>query len=419
MKTRMKIFAVLIILFMSTSLTSQKASAQPMVSFQLFYDQLSPYGSWVNYPSYGYAWIPSAGAGFTPYGTAGHWVFSTYGWTWVSDYPWGWAPFHYGRWYFDPMYGWIWIPDTEWGPAWVVWRSNPGYYGWAPLRPGVSINISFGPSYNVPNDWWVFVPNKYIASPNVYNYYAPRGNNVTIINNTTVINKTYSDNSRHATYVYGPDREDVQKVTGTTIKPVAIRETDKPGQSLSNGELKIYRPQVQKTTPSGQKPAPRNVVNLKDVKQVNPKNANNADRVAPNQKGKQQPAQQRTAPSNTKKEQPAPTRTVNPSEKKQSQEPPRTISPSKNEQPEPRKVNPEDGRDQPNNATPPVERQEQPQAQPRNVTPQNDNREPPQQIQNEKREDAPAPQRVAPADHTKQVPEKAPAKEKKKRDRPK
>jgi hypothetical protein len=82
-----------VLLNLSTMVVPQKASAQVSVSFQMSYDQLSPYGSWVDYPSYGYVWIPSAGPGFSPYGTGGHWVFTTYGWTWVSDYAWGMGAF--------------------------------------------------------------------------------------------------------------------------------------------------------------------------------------------------------------------------------------------------------------------------------------------------------------------------------------
>ena len=122
-----------------------RASAQqPDVSFQVFYDQLSPYGQWIDYPNYGYVWIPDAGSDFAPYSTRGHWIITDYGFTWVSDYDWGWAPFHYGRWDYDNYYGWFWIPDNEWGPAWVSWRRADGYYGWEPMGPGISINISFG-----------------------------------------------------------------------------------------------------------------------------------------------------------------------------------------------------------------------------------------------------------------------------------
>ncbi|MGC3947112.1 MAG: hypothetical protein QM762_21770 [Chryseolinea sp.] len=97
------------------------------------YDELQPYGTWIDHGRYGYVWMPNAASYFVPYGTNGYWVQTSYGNTWVSNYNWGWAPFHYGRWFYDDFYGWSRVPDTTWGPAWVTWRSGGGYYGWAPL----------------------------------------------------------------------------------------------------------------------------------------------------------------------------------------------------------------------------------------------------------------------------------------------
>jgi hypothetical protein len=98
------------------------------VSYQTFYDNLSPYGQWIDYPNYGYVWSPSVGADFKPYATNGHWVYTDMGWTWASDYNWGWATFHYGRWFYDNSYGWLWVPGYDWAPAWVSWRSSNDYY---------------------------------------------------------------------------------------------------------------------------------------------------------------------------------------------------------------------------------------------------------------------------------------------------
>src|SRR5665647_2087301 len=116
MKSKIKILAILLGLIISSVIFSKQASAQQgNVSFQVFYDELSPYGQWVDDPNYGYIWIPDAGQDFVPYSSNGYWVLSDYGWTWVSDYNWGWAPFHYGRWDFNNYYGWFWIPDNVWG----------------------------------------------------------------------------------------------------------------------------------------------------------------------------------------------------------------------------------------------------------------------------------------------------------------
>ncbi|HTK83146.1 MAG TPA: DUF6600 domain-containing protein [Bacteroidota bacterium] len=253
-------------------------TAQGSVSFQLFYDELNPYGNWVEYKNYGYAWIPNVEPEFSPYTTDGHWVYTDDGWTWVSDYSWGWAPFHYGRWDYDNYYGWLWVPGNEWGPAWVTWRRSEGYYGWAPMGPGISIDVSFGSGYRVPDERWTFVSDTYLGRPDIDRHYVDRSTNVTIVNNSTVINNTYIDNSRHITYVAGPGREDVQKVTGAAIRPVAIRENDRPGQALSNDQLRIYRPQVQTGSTNDRKPVPEKLVNLREVKPVSERRQGNQRR---------------------------------------------------------------------------------------------------------------------------------------------
>src|SRR5258708_12703409 len=71
------------------------AQAQTSISFQVFYDQLSPYGTWVDYPDYGYVWVPAGGSYFRPYGTRGHWVYTYKAWTAVSVSSCAWPPFHY------------------------------------------------------------------------------------------------------------------------------------------------------------------------------------------------------------------------------------------------------------------------------------------------------------------------------------
>lgn len=106
----------------------------------VFRDKLSPYGSWVDHPSYGTVWVPSSavvGSDFAPYVSSGHWELTEDGdWLWVSDYDWGYIPFHYGRWVWVSDVGWAWIPGRVYAPAWVVWRTGTyGYLGWAPMPP--------------------------------------------------------------------------------------------------------------------------------------------------------------------------------------------------------------------------------------------------------------------------------------------
>ena len=215
------------------------------VTYQNFYDQLSPYGQWIEDPNYGYVWLPDAGPDFKPYATNGHWVYTDEGWTWDSGYPWGWAAFHYGRWFFQDGYGWMWIPGTEWAPAWVSWRNSDEYYGWAPMQPNVGFDAAYGGGYAPPTYYWNFVPHRYIASPQVNNYYVRETNNVTIINQTTVIrNTTVMNRPRNSRYGGGPDAGEVGRYSGGAVRPLAIRESRTPGERADNGNLTIYRPRV-------------------------------------------------------------------------------------------------------------------------------------------------------------------------------
>lgn len=356
----LKFVALFVALNTGAWIIPQEAPAQQgSVSFQLFYDELSPYGMWVDYPNYGYVWIPNGDPGFSPYATSGHWIFTDDGWTWISDYPWGWAPFHYGRWDYDNTYGWFWVPDNEWGPAWVSWRRSPGYYGWAPLRPGISISIAFGSDYRERNERWTFVRERDITRPDVSRRYVNRTNNVTIINSSTVIVNTRKDNKRNATYIAGPDRNDVQKVTRTVVPSVAIRENAKPGYRLSNGELKIYRPQVQRGNTNGQKPVPSKVVKLNDVKPASERNAGNRPpdvRPAKNDRTDQPPKSQNVQPSKANKVISAPDRNtgnrqpvVNPMKNVHTDQPPksRNVQPSNNsgKEKQPPIVNPNNKRE--------------------------------------------------------------------------
>jgi hypothetical protein len=268
MKSNIKTFVIILALIITSVVFSGKTSAQqPYVSIQVFYDQLSPYGEWVDYPNYGYVWIPDAGPDFVPYSTQGHWILTDYGWTWLSNYPWGWAPFHYGRWDYDQYYGWFWIPDTQWGPAWVSWRRAEGYYGWEPLGPGISLSVSFGRGYDSRNDHWIFVRDRDFDRSDINLYYVNRTDHDMIIRQSTVISNTYVDQRRNTTYVTGPARADIQKVTGRRVDPVVIQENSKPGQDLNNGRLTIYRPQVTKNNERGHSAAPSRITNLKDVRQ--------------------------------------------------------------------------------------------------------------------------------------------------------
>ncbi|WP_029287109.1 DUF6600 domain-containing protein [Pedobacter sp. R20-19] len=225
------------------------------VSLQTFYDELTPYGTWIQDPQYGYVWRPDVDQNeFRPYYTNGRWAMTEYGNTWVSNYDWGWAPFHYGRWVINSYRQWIWLPDTNWGPAWVDWRSGDGYYGWAPMAPSININLSFGRRYSVPEFCWNFIPqrNIYINTFPRYDY----GRNNVYIRNTTIINNTYVYNRR--SYYGGPRVEDIRRATNRDVTVYRFDQSSRPGASRIGGrEVSIYRPRPERNAVDNRNAAPR------------------------------------------------------------------------------------------------------------------------------------------------------------------
>jgi hypothetical protein len=269
MKNKIKFPAIVLGLLLLFTGINQKVFAQDEdVSLQTFYDELSPYGTWIQDEQYGYVWRPDVDQSeFRPYYTNGHWVMTEYGNTWVSDYDWGWAPFHYGRWVTDRYNQWLWIPDTTWGPAWVNWRTGGGYYGWAPLGP--SLNISVG--FNIPSFWWVFIPQN-----NIYYDRYPRYNwnrNSRYLRRTTVINNVYVYN--RSRYYTGPSRDDIRRVTHRDVRVYNINRTDRPGRSrISNNTVHIYNPRPNRGL-DNRNAAPRNSSDRGNFAGNNPGNRGN------------------------------------------------------------------------------------------------------------------------------------------------
>ena len=297
----------------------QQAPQQPVYADQpqtdqVFYDALSPYGNWIDYPDYGYVWQPNVGEDFRPYSSNGNWVYADEGWTWVSNYSWGWAPFHYGRWFYDGGYGWLWMPGQQWAPAWVTWGQSDSYYGWAPVPPRVEV----GTSYRPRTEDWNFVPATNITNVNV-NRYVVR-NNITVINKTVIINNVtnnYITNNYNSgnganggrgsngNYNRGPRVNDVESITNTRIQPVKINGSAKPGQSLNNNQLNVYRPVIKQAPAQGDnKPAPTKVVTYNPGGRQNGKSATGPGMVRnPNQQGAANGNGQGTDPNNNQQTQ--------------------------------------------------------------------------------------------------------------------
>ena len=268
MNTLIKSFLLLIAINLLLVIKPEKAHAQDAnVSFQVFYDNLSPYGHWVQHPRFGYIWTPNVDGDFVPYSTAGHWVWTDdYGWTWASDYDWGWAPFHYGRWGRDDDYGWFWIPDEVWGPAWVCWRHAPGYYGWAPLGPGITIDMAEGGRWHPRDDRWVFMKEGYMGEANIHDYYAPRGEISRYVRSSSFVNNAHRDDEHGRTYVMGPRREEVEKIKGRPLNRVEFHESDKPEHSVKENRLNTYRPAIQHGSSNmGPHPAPAKIEKIETV----------------------------------------------------------------------------------------------------------------------------------------------------------
>ena len=264
MKHLFKLPAIVLGLMLLLTGTPQRLMAQDEdISLQTFYDELSPYGEWIEDSNYGYVWRPDVDQNdFRPYYTNGRWAMTEYGNTWVSNYDWGWAPFHYGRWVTDRYNEWVWIPDTTWGPAWVNWRSGGGYYGWAPLGPSMNVNINIGGGggFSIPDFWWSFIPQQNIYYDNFPRYYSNR--NYGIIHNTTIINNVYVNN-RHSYYA-GPRREDIRRATRQDVRVYNINRSTRPGRSgFSNNNVNFYRPtggRGSSNNNNGGKPVPRRVI---------------------------------------------------------------------------------------------------------------------------------------------------------------
>jgi hypothetical protein len=211
------------------------------------YNYLAGYGSWSSMETYGYVWRPRhIGYGWRPY-SEGHWVWTDYGWTWISDEEWGWIPFHYGRWGWDDDAGWFWVPGTTWGPAWVSWRYNDQYCGWAPLPPGVGFQVGIGIRslpVDIPGRYWVFVQSSHFLDHDVRSRMLPYERNITIINSTTVHNNIFVRDDRIVNEGIGLD--DVRRLTRSGVPRYSLRDVGQPGRARVSGhEVQIYRPVFQ------------------------------------------------------------------------------------------------------------------------------------------------------------------------------
>ena len=226
----MKRFAVLA-LFAAAALVGCVA-AGPQVGVNVtiggFYDELAPYGRWVDC-NYGQCWVPGQVASdWQPYSN-GQWIYTEYGWTWVSRDPWGGSPYHYGTWASIPGYGWSWVPGTVWAPAWVTWSYSNSYVGWAPLPPTMAFGASgyAGSPVVVSQTQYVFVPTNRFVGGNVASVRIP---------------------AQQSAQVFGQTRP----VTGFSVSDGIVRNTALPMATIeraSGGKIETRSIQAAGTAP--------------------------------------------------------------------------------------------------------------------------------------------------------------------------
>lgn len=236
------------------------------VSYNYFYDSLSPYGSWTYVTDYGWCWQPTAAVGrssWQPYCDNGRWLYTDNGWYWHSYYSWGWAPFHYGRWHRAHL-GWVWVPDTNWGPAWVTWRQSRDYCGWAPLPPGCTFDVGIGLRYRgvrvgvnfdfgLGHDHYTFVGRDRFYDRSPWHHALPRSQVGSVIRGST-INNTYIIGNNNTVINNGVSVDQVRASTRNEVRKVNLRDINprdtasvKPDQLERNGtSLAVYRPQLPK-----------------------------------------------------------------------------------------------------------------------------------------------------------------------------
>src|SRR5205085_1063852 len=97
-------------------------------------------------------------------------------------------------------YHWVWTPDATWGPAWVDWRYNDNYYGWAPLPPGARFTAGVGFNFNGGNvgvgfglreDYYAFVPSRSFLSVNIGTVIEPRHRSAEYYRSTREVKNSY------------------------------------------------------------------------------------------------------------------------------------------------------------------------------------------------------------------------------------
>ena len=203
--------------------TPPRASAQVEVSFDYFYDALSPYGTWVEVEGYGPCWSPgNVDPDWAPY-TEGGWVYTDAGWAWQGDDVFSAITDHYGRWIMAGSQGWCWVPGYDWAPAWVSWRDGDDYVGWAPLPPevvwdpGVGIGPWVDEVYGIGPSFYVFCRHRDFGERHLRTVLMARSWNTTILVLTRNITHHAFNPNRRLIVVGGLDYDRAKRFASGSI----------------------------------------------------------------------------------------------------------------------------------------------------------------------------------------------------------
>ncbi|HEY3251646.1 MAG TPA: DUF6600 domain-containing protein, partial [Ignavibacteria bacterium] len=212
------------------------------VSFQSFYDVLSPMGEWIQVSKEDidedinegegqafssltddeptlFIWKPSVNSDWKPY-MNGRWIYTNHGWLWQSTDAWGNTTYNYGRWWNSKKYGWVWMPGYAWAPAWVRWKVSADHIGWVPLSPKAKWTSEKGINsnnykYKNPDNDWVFVPKENFVND------LSNTNVISAFRNSELVAKSepITDIKVENDMVInsGPDVQDIEKRTGKKL----------------------------------------------------------------------------------------------------------------------------------------------------------------------------------------------------------
>lgn len=176
--------------------------------------------------------------------------------------------------------GWVWVPDTEWAPAWVSWRTNDHYVGWAPLPPEARFEAKVGfhdwvdSTYDIGPSNYSFVEVRNLGAPRLRAVMVEPRQNITIISETrNITNITYVNN---VVMNQGPQYDVIVRQTAQPIRRLKLeRRTDidlradvrttRFDTQVSGDSLRVIAPEVEVRRDA----APKKVSQKIDQLQVN------------------------------------------------------------------------------------------------------------------------------------------------------